>query len=251
MAAEHEAVHLTTKSTMELPSFMDILGESLHHEFLGITLHHWVPVIMSLIVACILVTVTYFGTRDLKKFPTGLQAFLEIIIEGMQNFFGKVIGLKGFSFLPLIGSLFLYILFMNLIGIIPLFHSPTANPNTTIALAAVVFFTTHYAGIRGNGFMGYIKHFIGEPRWLAPLFIPIHIVGEFARPLSLSMRLFGNIMGEDTAIAIFVGLGVSALYIPFQFPMLVLAILFSTIQATIFAVLASVYIGGALGHDEH
>ncbi len=230
---------------------MDLLGESLHHEFLGITLHHWVPVIMSSIVACILVATTYFATRDLKKFPTGLQAFLEIIIEGMQNFFGKIIGPKGFSFLPLIGSLFLYILLMNLIGLIPLFHSPTANPNTTIALAGVVFFATHYAGIRGNGFMGYIKHFMGEPKWLSPLFFPIHIVGELARPLSLSMRLFGNIMGEDTAIAIFVGLGVSALYIPLQFPLLLLAILFSTIQATIFTILSSVYIAGALGHNEH
>lgn len=253
MAAEQEAAHSTSATVLELPSFLDGFGENLHHEFFGISLHHWVPVIMSLIVASILVAIAYFTTRDLKKIPKGMQAFLEILVVGMQGFFGELLGSLSSVFLPFIGSLFLYILLMNLIGLVPLFHSPTSSPNTTVALAIIVFFITHYVGVTRNGIWGYMKHFIGEPVWMAPLMFPIHIVGEIARPLSLSMRLFGNIMGEDTAIAILVGFGVSFFFIPIQFPMLALALLTSVIQAAVFAILSSVYIAGAAGahNDEH
>ncbi|MEE9164752.1 MAG: F0F1 ATP synthase subunit A [Nitrospinota bacterium] len=251
MAVEHEAANKATETSLELPSFMDLLGD-LHHEVFGISLHHWVPVIMSLIVASLLLAVTYYTTRDLKKIPQGMQAFLEVVIEGMQGFYGEILGSAASAFLPLIGSLFIYIYLMNIMGFIPLFHSPTSSPNTTIALAVIVFFVTQYAGITRNGVVGYLKHFVGEPVWMAPLIFPIHIIGELARPLSLSMRLFGNIMGEDTAIAILVGLGVSLYFIPIQFPILVLGLLTTLIQAVVFTILSSVYIGGAVGHqDEH
>jgi F-type H+-transporting ATPase subunit a len=251
MAVGHKAASEASKTSLELPSFMDFLGD-LHHEVFGISIHHWVPIIMSLIVASLLLAVTYYKTRDLKKIPQGMQAFLEIGIEGMQGFFGEILGSGASSFLPLIGSLFIYIYLMNILGFIPLFHAPTSSPNTTIALAVIVFFVTHYAGITRNGVAGYLKHFVGEPIWMAPLLFPIHIIGELARPLSLSMRLFGNIMGEDTAIAILVGLGVSLYFIPIQFPILVLGLLTTLIQAVVFSVLSSVYIGGAVGHhDEH
>tara|TARA_B100000315_G_scaffold253559_1_gene292581 strand:+ start:1349 stop:2104 length:756 start_codon:yes stop_codon:yes gene_type:complete len=251
MAVEHEAASKATKTSLELPSFMDLLGD-LHHEVFGISLHHWVPIIMSLIVASIIVAVTYYTTKDLKKIPQGMQAFLEVVIEGMQGFFGEILGSGGSVFLPFIGSLFVYIYLMNILGFIPFFHAPTSSPNTTIALAMIVFCVTQYAGITKNGVVGYLKHFVGEPIWMAPLLFPIHIIGELARPLSLSMRLFGNIMGEDTAIAILVGLGVSLYFIPIQFPILVLGLLTTLIQAVVFTVLSSVYIGGAVGHgDEH
>jgi F-type H+-transporting ATPase subunit a len=177
---------------------------------------------------------------------------MEMIVGTLDKFFREIMGSATSIFLPFVGSLFLYILLMNLMGLIPLFHSSTNNLNTTLGLAIVVFFATHYVGFKRNGFIGYLKHFIGEPIWLAPLLFPMHIIGECARPLSLSMRLFGNIMGEDTAIAILVGLAVSLFYIPIQFPMLLLAILTSLIQAGIFAILASVYISGAgaMGHHE-
>ena len=251
MAVEHEAASKATKTSLELPSFMDLLGD-LHHEVFGISLHHWVPIIMSLIVASIIVAVTYYTTKDLKKIPQGMQAFLEVVIEGMQGFFGEILGSGGSVFLPFIGSLFVYIYLMNILGFIPFFHAPTSSPNTTIALAMIVFCVTQYAGITKNGVVGYLKHFVGEPIWMAPLLFPIHIIGELARPLSLSMRLFGNIMGEDTAIAILVGLGVSLYFIPIQFPILVLGLLTTLIQAVVFSILSSVYIGGAIGHqDEH
>ncbi len=255
MAAEHEAAHESSSTVLELPSFFNLLGkDALHHDFLlGLSLHLWVPILMSVLVGGILVALTHFATRDMKKVPTGLQAFMEMAVVGIEKFFGEILGPKlSLIFLPFIGSLFLYILFMNLIGLIPMFHSPTSSPNTTVALAIIVFFITHYVGVTRNGLFGYIKHFVGEPVWMAPLMFPIHIVGELARPLSLSMRLFGNIMGEDTAIAILVGFGVGALFIPIQFPMLALAMMTSVIQAAVFAILASVYISGAaIEHDDH
>lgn len=250
MAAEHETAKEGAQLVLELPSFLNMFGDPHHTPFLGFTVHLWTPVIMSILVASILLAVTYFTTRELKKIPSGMQAFLEIVIEGMDKFFRELMGPISSIFLPFVGSLFLYILLMNYIGLIPLFHSPTASPNTTIALAIIVFCVTHYVGVSRNGIGGYLKHFMGDPKWMAPLMFPIHIIGEFARPVSLSMRLFGNIMGEDTAIAILVGFGLSAFFIPIQFPMLALAFLTSTIQAAVFAILASVYIAGAAGGHE-
>lgn len=253
MAAEHETAKEGVQLVLELPSFLNMFGDPHHTPFFGFTVHLWAPVIMSILVASILLAVTYFTTRELKKIPSGMQAFLEIVIEGMDKFFRELMGPISSTFLPFVGSLFLYILLMNYIGLIPLFHSPTASPNTTVALAIIVFFVTHYIGFTRNGFIGYFKHFVDGPIWLAPLMFPVHIIGEFAKPVTLAMRLFGNIMGEDTAIAILVGFGLGALFIPIQFPMQVLALLTSTIQAAVFAILASVYIAGAAGGhaEEH
>lgn len=250
MAAEQEAAESSLLLIMELPSFLDALIDVHHHEILGLPMHHWVPIFFSVLVSAILVGVTCFATRDLKKIPTGMQAFLEIVIVGMDNFFKELMGPLSSTFLPFLGSLFLYILLSNYIGLVPLFHSPTASPNTTVALALIVFAVTHYIGFTRNGIIGYFKHFMEGPLWLAPLMVPVHIIGEFAKPLTLSMRLFGNIMGEDTAIAILVGFGLSAFFIPIEFPIQVLALLTSTIQAAVFAILAAVYISGAAGHGK-
>ena len=164
---------------------------------------------------------------------------------------GRVAG----PFIPFIGTLFIYIFVMNMLGQIPLFHSPTSNFNTTIALTLIVFFVTQYQGVKNNGVFGYLKHMAGKPIWLAPLVFPLHLMQELlSRPLSLSMRLFGNIMGEDTVIAIFIGFSpllLGLIPVPMHLPMVFLALLGSTIQAMIFSLLASFYIAGAIGiHDE-
>ena len=166
-----------------------------------------------------------------------MQAFLEIVIEGMQGFFGEILGSGASSFLPLIGSLFIYIYLMNILGFIPLFHAPTSSPNTTIALAVIVFFVTHYVGITRNGVAGYLKHFVGEPIWMAPLLFPIHIIGELARPLSLSIRLFGNMTGDHKVVLIFSAILAVGLPIPFMG----LGILVSVLQAFVFVLLSSIY----------
>lgn len=241
--------------TTELPSFVDFVPLDAHSQFLGLTKHEWVPIIMSAAIIVSLGLFSILATRRLKKVPGRLQSLLEIIVEGLENFTRSQMGRAAGPFIPFIGTLFIYIFIMNMLGQIPLFHSPTSNYNTTIALTLVVFFVTHYQGVKNNGVTGYLKHMAGKPIWLAPLVFPLHLMQELlSRPLSLSMRLFGNIMGEDTIIAIFIGLSpflLGIIPIPMHLPMVFLALLGSTIQAMIFSLLASFYIAGAIGiHEE-
>ncbi|MFQ6093326.1 MAG: F0F1 ATP synthase subunit A [bacterium] len=238
----------------ELPSFLDLFGIDMHQKFWGLPLHDWLPVIMSVIVALILVLLSLVLTRNLRRIPTSSQAFLEMVVERLETFVKGLIGPEGVIFLPFIGSLFIYILLMNLFGIIPLMHSATDKLSVTLGLALVVFFCTHYVGIKGQGAWGYLRHLIGEPWWLFPIMFPVHLIGEIARPISLSLRLFGNITGEHTVTVIFIGLSpviLGFIPLPVQLPMVLLGILFSFIQALIFATLAGIYIAGAIGATEH
>lgn len=239
----------------ELPTFLDAIGVNLDHEIWGLTIHQLVPVIMSVLIISFLAVVSFLATRRLKKIPGRVQSLFEIAVEGLDGLVKAQIGPKGTTFLPLVGTLFIYILFMNLIGQVPLFHSPTNNINTTLSLALIVFFITQYCGIKNYGILGYLKHMAGKPIWMAPMMFPLHLMQEFfTRPLSLAMRLFGNIMGEDTVLAIFVGFSpflLGFIPIPAQLPMVFLGLLASTLQAGIFALLTCFYIAGATGaHDE-
>ena len=244
-----------TENTTELPSFVDFIPIEQHSQLLGLTKHDLVPIIMSATIIIFLGIFSMLATRRLQKVPGRLQSLLEIIVEGLENFTKSQMGRVAEPFIPFIGTLFIYIFTMNMLGQIPLFHSPTSNLNTTIALTLIVFFVTQYQGIKNNGIFGYLKHMVGKPVWLAPLTFPLHIMQEvLSRPLSLSMRLFGNIMGEDTVIAIFIGFSpflFGLIPIPIHLPMVFLALLGSTIQAMIFSLLASFYIAGAIGiHEE-
>ena len=248
-----------SESTPELPSFIDFVPIEHYTQFLGLTRHELTPIIMSAIVIIFLGIFSIVATRRLKKVPGRLQALLEIIVELLGNFTKLQMGRVAERFVPFIGTFFIYIFIMNMLGQIPLFHSPTSNLNTTVSLALIVFFVTQYQGIKSNGIGGYLKHMVGKPIWLAPLTFPLHIMQEvLSRPLSLSMRLFGNIMGEDTVIAIFIGFSpflFGLIPIPIHLPMVFLALLGSTIQAMIFSLLASFYIAGAIGvyeeEEEH
>jgi F-type H+-transporting ATPase subunit a len=136
--------------------------------------------------------------------------------------------------------------------------SPTSSLNVTFALGIIVFVYAQWIGIRGLGPVGYVDHLLGSPRdltgWLlAPLMLPIHVLGELAKPISLSCRLFGNIFGEDNVIEQLMGLGG---WIPFQIPMLLLALFTSFLQAFIFTTLSTIYIASKVVHegghgDEH
>jgi len=215
----------------------------------------WVLVYMSWVVIAVLVGVSFIATRRLRKIPGPLQSLLELAVTGLFNFIESVIGPGGRKYAPFIATFFLYILLMNLLGIIPFFKSPTSGLNMTAALALCAFFYVQYQAVRANGLLGYIKHMMGEPIWLAPLMLPIHVIGELAKPLSLSIRLFGNIFGEDKIIIILAGLlyaskFVLARYLPIQLPMLFFAIFTSIIQALIFTVLTAAYVTIMIGHSE-
>jgi len=208
-------------------------------------------VLISLVMTVLLILAVFILTRRLNvRRPSKLQAALELIVTSLQNMAVGLIGPDGLRYLPVVGTLFIYILVLNLGGIIPLWKSATANLNVTVALAITTIVYVHYHGIRANGIVGYFKHYMGEPIWMAPLNFPLHIIGELARPISLSLRLFGNIFGEDTVIAILIMLGARML-LPFQLLMIPLAIFTSFLQALVFTMLSCVYIAGFVAHEEH
>ena len=223
---------------------------------------HWVNVIFAFSVGVFLsvFAVRVYSKREL--IPGKLQNVVEMIVEGLYNFIASILGEKEAKvYIPYLGSLFLYILLMNWLGMIPLGHSPSTNINITLSLAALTFFYAQAVGIKRLGIGGYLHHMAGSPNdavgWgICWLIFPLHIIGEIAKPVSLSLRLFGNITGEDTLVAVFVGLGVAMLSfapvgVPLQLPFYFLGLLLSTIQALVFTLLSTIYILLMLPHEEH
>lgn len=227
----------------------------------------WLPAVVphSVVVILLLTVLSILATRNLKKIPSGIQNFMEWTVEGLENFTVAAIGEEGRKYTPLIGTFFLYIAFQNLIGLVPGFLAPTSSLSTTIALGLCAIIAVHFLAIREIGFKTWAAHFMGEPKWLAPLMIPLHIVGELARPLSLSLRLFGNIFGEETVLVILAGMspillqlaGVPLLALPVQLPMLIFGVFTSLLQALVFSMLLCIYITVTIGehhaheHEEH
>jgi len=181
----------------------------------------------------------------LKLMPSGFQNVVESIIEMLYSFVEDILGKHTKKHFPLIATLALFIFFANIVELVPGFVPPTSSWNTTIAMALIVFVYYQYLGIRTHG-IRYIKHFMGPVWWLTPLMIPIEIIGHFARILSLSVRLFGNIMGDDLLLAIVFFL--MPVLIPL--PIMALVLLAATIQAFIFPLLATLYIAGVVSGGE-
>jgi len=199
----------------------------------------------TLFIVLLLSVLSFLATRRLQVYPGRLQNVMETVVDALHSLLDDTMGHQGRKFFPLIATLGIFILTANLIGIIPGFESPTANINTNAAMALVVFFSTHVVGVMNHGFK-YFKQFMGPVWWLTPLMMPIEIIGHIARPLSLTVRLFGNIMGEDLV------LGVVLFLVPFlvPLPVFVLMIFTSLIQTLVFMLLAMMYISGAMeeGH---
>jgi F-type H+-transporting ATPase subunit a len=175
-----------------------------------------------------------------------LRNFFELILGFLAQLAEDIIGHHYKKYLPLLASCFIFILFMNLMGLIPGFLPPTQKMNITVGLALVIFLSTHYFGVRENG-IAYFKHFLGPVWWMAPIMLPIEIISHLARPMSLSLRLFGNITGDHAVVAGFMAL------IPILVPsiFLGLGLFVSFMQAFIFTVLSMIYISGAVTHEEH
>ena len=200
----------------------------------------------------ILIGLSLAARLSLKRTaPTGVQNFFEVIVGGLENFVEEIMGPEGKHYLPLIGALFLFILVCNLEGLIPGFDSPTANINTTLALALVSFSATHYIGLRRHG-LGYIKHFMGPMPLLAPLMFPIEVISHLARVMSLTFRLFGNMVAKHKLLLV---LALLAPYIA-PVPILGLGLLVAFVQAGVFTLLTMLYLAGSieeahLGGDHH
>lgn len=175
--------------------------------------------------------------------PTGLQNFFELLIGGLEEFTVNTIGEKGRKIFPLLCGIFLFILTMNLLGLVPGCDAPTANINTNAAMALFVFFYYNAVGLRRWG-PGYIKHFMGPVLPLAPLMLPIELISHVARPLSLTLRLFGNIRGEEIVLLLFFIMAPILATLPTYF----LFSLAKILQAFIFYMLTMLYLQGAMEH---
>jgi F-type H+-transporting ATPase subunit a len=227
------------------------------------------------LVMVILAAVAFGASRNLQLVPRGLQNFLEVVLEQFLGMIDDVMGHEGRRYLPLLATLGLFILTGNLIGLVPGLSGPTGNLNTTAACALIVFVAYHAIGVRKQGALAYLKHFAGPvPLALKPLMFVIEIISHLARPLSLTLRLFGNMVGGHILLAvIFLLMGLDGLIgwalsgslagavvggiggvvtivftVGFLYP---LKILVSFLQAFIFVMLTMLYISGALEEAEH
>lgn len=175
----------------------------------------------------------------------GLRAFLEMIADTAYSVMVEIMGeKKARKHLPFIGSLGIFILFSNLMALVPGFGVATTTLKTNVALAVLVFLATHYFGVREHG-IGYFKHFLGPVPALIPLMLPIEIISHLARPVSLSLRLLGNMVADHKVVFIFFGIFPLLLPLPFLF----LGLLVCFIQAFVFCVLSMIYIAMATEHD--
>ena len=197
-------------------------------------------VVTTWVIMAVLVGIAWFGTRRLSATQPGrFQIVLEMVVGFLEDLIRDVMGAEPEVFLPLIGTLFLYIVTCNLSPLIPGVKPPTAHVETTGALGLIVFFTVHCLGVRRRGVPGYLRTYL-EPTFI---FLPLNILGEFTRTFALMVRLAGNIMSHELTIAVVIGL--AGIFVPI--PFMALSILVGLVQAYIFTILAAVFIGGAMG----
>ncbi len=195
------------------------------------------PVVTTWVLIIVLTAACWLVTRRLKALPDGRQAVLEIVVTGIAAQIEDVIRKDSRPFLPLLGTLFIFLVTANLSGLLPGVEAPTSKLETPAALALIVFFSVHFFGIRARGLRGYLASF-AKPKLIM---LPLNILSELTRTFSLMLRLFGNIMSGEFIVALIVAL--AGLFVPI--PLMALEILIGIVQAYIFTVLAAVFIGAA------
>jgi F-type H+-transporting ATPase subunit a len=181
----------------------------------------------------------WLATRSFKIIAGGWQTVIETVVVGIDEQIQAIVGREAGPFLPLLGTLFIFLVFANLSGIVPGIRAPTASIETPAALATIVFLSVHFFGIQVQGLGPYLKGYL-KPN---PALLPLNVLSEITRSFSLAVRLFGNIMSDDLVLAIVLAL--AGLLVPV--PFMAFAILVGLVQAYIFSVLAAVYIGGGIG----
>jgi F-type H+-transporting ATPase subunit a len=238
----------------ELPNLVGILAHAFKGSSFSKFLLLWENIIFSLFIVMVISLIAYFASRKSKLIPGRLQNTCEVVVGGLDDFICGILGHKGRQYTPFIGTLFIYIIFMNLIGLIPFMKSPTSSWSVTLGLALCVFIYVQYSAIRELGFLGYLDHMLGRPRGALAfsVFIPLlmfflHIVSELVRPISLSLRLRSNIWGDDLLLAVIAGFGTTG--VPLLIFSTLLAILASVVQAVVFSLLTTIYFALVLTHE--
>jgi F-type H+-transporting ATPase subunit a len=211
----------------------------------------WIPehALMTLLLLLLIANFFPLAARHYRREkPGAVQNFLEMLVDAIRGLLEDVIGQGARKkYLPMIGAFGVFILAANLFGIFFFLQPPTGSLSTTLALATISFLYFNSQGIREHGLIGYLRHFMGPVLWLAPLFFVIETIGNFARILSLSLRLFMNIYGEHTATGIFAGL--APIVVPW--PLMALGIFTALLQSFIFVMLTAVYVSLGTAHEEH
>lgn len=197
------------------------------------------PVVTTWAIVAIAGVGSAIATRRLSLVPGRLQSALELLVEAIDGQLRDTLGTDPTPYRPLIGTIFLYVLVANWSGLIPGVEPPTAHLETDAALAAIVFAATIGHGIAVRGFLGWLKTF-AEPSWVM---IPLNLVEQITRTFSLVVRLFGNVMSGVFVVGIVLSL--AGLLVPI--PLMALDLLTGAVQAYIFAVLATVFLGAAIG----
>jgi len=200
------------------------------------------PVVTTWAILASLAGGSWLLTRRLQRRPDRRQAALETLILGIVGQIEEVVQNDGRRLLPLLGTLFLFLIVANLSGVLPGTQAPTATLETPAALALIVFFAVHYYGVRARGLFGYLASF-AKPK---PIMLPLNLLAEVTRTFSLMVRLFGNVMSGEFVIALVLAL--AGLFVPI--PLMALEILLGLVQAYIFTVLATVFIGAAIDSRE-
>jgi F-type H+-transporting ATPase subunit a len=213
---------------------------------LGHFAHTYPHLVYMWFFAIVLIVIALIATRKLSVVPGKLQLLFELIIDNMYKFQQSIMGKRGMVFFPMICTLIILVFFCNFNGLIPGSFAPTSNLNTTLALALMIVFLTHFMGFKIHG-IKYLKHFMGPLPVMAPLMFVVELVSHAARVVSLSFRLFGNVLGEDLVIAILLMLA-GQYFLPL--PMMFLGLFTGFLQAYIITVLAMVYIGEAMEEEE-
>ncbi len=219
--------------------------------------HHNVHVATAGLIVFLLAVACFLASRKLRRTEerlvpedrTTLPNVFEVAVESLFGLVEGIIGTGGpdaRKYFPLIGGIFIYIFLCNVVALIPGFLPPTDNINTNLAISLTVFVYYNVMGIRAHGIGGYLKHFMGPILWLAPLMVVIELIGHAVRPLSLSLRLYGNILGDHMVLGIFSQL--TKVVIPVIF--MALGLFVSFIQAFVFSLLSTIYIDLATAHEE-
>ena len=203
---------------------------------------------MELLVVLIIVVVFAALRAGLSVATPGkFQQIFELVYEFIDGQTNDLVGHAGHRYMAFFGMLFIFVLFANLIGLIPGFESPTMYPYVPAGCAVATFLYYNGVGVQVNGLWKHLKHFAGPIWWLAPLMVVIEIISHFARPLSLTLRLYANMYAGEAVTGVFLSL--TYLVIPALF--MALHVFVALLQAYIFMALTMVYVAGSIAHEEH
>ncbi|MBF0122537.1 MAG: F0F1 ATP synthase subunit A [Candidatus Omnitrophica bacterium] len=249
--------NVTTQSASEFPNLIGIFAHQMKDTPVGHFLHTWESAIYSLLIVAFLATVAFKATRKHALIPGRLQNFAEFFVTSIDDFVCSILGPQGRKYTPFIGTLFIYILVMNLLGLVPFLKSPTSEWSNTLGLGLIVFAYVQYTAFKELGLAGYADHMMGKPRgvmaWtiIMPVFMfALHLIGEIVRPFSLSLRLRSNILAEEKLLVVFTGLGGYVGGTLGGCFMYLFDLIGATVQAMVFSVLTLVYFALVLVHEE-